>query len=198
MIPGIESLQSIFKDCVENDRNLKGVNLNKPEAVIDNLGKLRSIYQGIGHRKNGVTKINVNSLLLVSLPAKDVVKKACFEYKGKSKLCEATFLYTGDCVLKGKELDKVVPRLEKLLNWLSDCKMGLMQIPHHGSTSCYPKQIADKANHFTQCAFVNYAPGFNPPVYDSAIKNDFKINGKDLIEVTDEPSSKVKFTAVLK
>lgn len=198
MMPGIESLQSIFEDKVENNEDLKGVNLNDPEAVIDNLSKLRSIYQGIGHKKNGVTKINVNSLLMVSLPAKYVILAAGFDYNGAKKVCEAACLYPGDSVLKGKEYGKVVPRVEKVLTWLSDSKLGLMQIPHHGSKYCYPKQISDKANTFAQYAFVNYAPGFKPPVFDKTIQKDFQNNGKELIEVTDDSSTKVEFTAILK
>lgn len=198
MMPGIESFQSIFEDRVKNNEDLKGVNLNDPKAVIDNLSKLRSIYQGIGHKKNGVTRINVNSLLMVSLPAKDVIIAAGFDYNRAKKVCEAACLYTGDSVLNGKEYDKVVPRVEKVLTWLSDSKLGLMQIPHHGSKSCYPKQISDKANNFAQYAFVNYAPGFNPPVFDKTIQHDFQNNGKELIEVTDDSSTKVEFTGILK
>ena len=198
MMPGIESLQNIFVDRVKNNKDLEGVNLNAPEDVIDNLSKLRSIYQGIGHKKNGVTKINVNSLLMVSLPAKDVIIAAGFDYNGIRKVCEAACLYTGDSVLKGKEYDKVVPRVEKVLTCLSDSKLGLMQIPHHGSKNCYPKQISDKTNTFAQYAFVNYAPGFKPPVFDKTIRNDFQNNGKVLIEVIDCPSTRVEFTAVLK
>lgn len=198
MMPDIESLQSIFEDRVKNNKDLEGVNLNNPEDVIDNLSKLRSIYQGIGHKKNGVSKINVNSLLMVSLPAKDVIIAAGFDYNGIRKVCEAACLYTGDSVMKGKEYDKVVPRVEKVLTWLSDSKLGLMQIPHHGSKNCYPKQISDKANTFSQYAFVNYAPGFKPPVFDKTIRNDFQNNGKVLIEVIDCPSTRVEFTAVLK
>ena len=74
-------------------------------------------------------------------------------------------------------------------------RVGVMQVPHHGSRRCYPVQMANRNDEFTEMAFVNCNPLHSQKIFDSNIIGDFIRNCKELLLVTDDYHSRVEMIA---
>lgn len=194
MIPDLESLQKVFIDKIDGK-----VNLKDPCEIIEKRKTLRDIYKTVGKRKGGVTKINVNSLLMLSFPAEGIKYNAnVWHLINLCGMRNPTCLYTGDANLKGKWYDGVRVLVTDILNnYSKGTKVGMVQVPHHGSIKCFPADIADHKDGFTECAFVNCNPMHGKKVFESSIIGEFTANKKVLILVTDNYHSRVEVVAEL-
>ena len=55
-------------------KELPNIDLDNIEQILNNvnLSSLKNIYKQIGHTENGVTRININTLLCLSFPSRDI------------------------------------------------------------------------------------------------------------------------------
>lgn len=194
MLPEQNSLQKTFIEKVKDV-----VNLSDPCEIIEKRKELRDIYKTIGKRKGGVTTINVNSLLMLSFPAEETIYKAnVWHLTNLCMMGNPTCLYTGDAYLKGQWYDDVKVLVTDILNIYSKgTTVGMMQVPHHGSCKCFPVNMADSKDGFSECAFVNCNPMHSKKVFDSSIIGEFTSNRKMLFLVTDNYHSRVEVIAEL-
>lgn len=194
MLPEQNSLQKTFSEKVKDV-----VNMNDPCEVIEKRKKLRDIYKTIGKTKGRVTKINVNTLLLLSFPAEKVVGDMYAWHMDETyHWINTACCYTGDSNLKGKAYDEVKKMVTEILDQHSKgTAVGMMQVPHHGSTKCYPAQMADKHDCFFELAFVNCNPYYRQKVFDSSIIGEFTKNRKVLWLVIESYHSRVEMIAEL-
>ena len=194
MLTDNDSLQSVFIEKIKDV-----VDMNDPNDILTKRKELRAIYKTIGKSKRGVTKINVNSLFVLSFPNRGVKYKTSIWHQlnlfwGNNPLC----LYTGDSNLKGNGYDDVKTLTTGMLNKLSTVnEVGLVQVPHHGSDKCFPEKMADRGDVFFECAFVNCNPWHRQKVFDSGIIGEFTRNNKTLLLVTECYHSRVEVIAEL-
>ena len=146
--------------------------------------------------------------MLLSFPARDVVEyrcnfsKYCFDCRGILQKCEppcyASCFYTGDTSLK-RDFDLVINHTSSVLRKYSDSGLiGIMQIPHHGSSYCYPNKII---NDTSVCsAFVNYEPCYSQRIFDADIIHNFSNsqNYKPLFLITNNSSDELEIRIDLK
>lgn len=195
MHPESDSLQAIFA------KEVKGVVDPKDACdILKKRKKLRSIYKTIGKKKGDVTKINVNSLMVASFPAKNI---ACdtnlWHLVNPYWIVAPTCFYTGDSNLKGDRYDTVANLVGDALKLYSDeRKIGMMQVPHHGSSKCFPEKMADRKDKFVECGFVNCNPMHRQKVFDSNIIGEFTWNRKTLFLVTETYHSRIEEFAELR
>lgn len=192
MLPDQDSLQKVFEDKVKGKANL-----DDPCDILAKRKELRDIYKTIGKTKGGVTRINVNALLMTSFPARGVVSNTYIWHQtnlhGKAV---PTCFYTGDSNLKGKEYEDVKKMVTDILDVYSKgTKVGMMQVPHHGSKNCFPEKMADRTDGFFDCAFVNCNPWHRQRVFDNRIIGEFTRNEKTLLLVTESYHSRVEIIA---
>ena len=194
MLPDQSSLQKVFEGKVKGI-----VDLDDPNEILTKRKELRNIYKTIGKTKGGVTKINVNTLFMLSFPAVNVAYNTNIWHQ--INLCgniAPTCFYTGDSNLKGNGYDVVKQRVTDILDIYSKgTKVWMMQVPHHGSDECFPKKMADRSDGFYECGFVNCNPWHWHPVFDSSIIGDFTRNNKTLLLVTECYHSRVEVIAEL-
>lgn len=195
MLPELDSLQAVFAKKIEG--------VVDPKNACDILKKrkeLRAIYKTIGKKKGDVTKINVNSLLVVSFPAKNIAcDTTIWHFVNPYWIVAPTCFYTGDSNLKGKGYDTVTNLVEVTLKQYSDeIKIGIMQVPHHGSSKCYPEKMADSGDKFVVYGFVNCNPMHRQKVFDSNIIGKFTRNRKTLFLVTETYHSRIEAIAELR
>lgn len=106
-------------------------------------------------------------------------------------------LYTGDTNLKSihyysYEMFFVREMLEYYShNW----KLGMMQIPHHGSHNNYPVKLSTDS--MILSTFVNYDPDYRQSVFDDNICDYFGIAKKILFKVMKSHTSELVSTLVL-
>ena len=210
----IESIEDSFGE----------IDLHSYKDIQDNLVKLRKIYQrlngkgddvivrddeekGISPRKTlGVTRININSLMLLSFPAHDVVRYvSCWQaycnipYLVFNKILKMeeenlainpSCLYTGDTKLSRGYYDSVLNAAIPILYNHSDIDViGMMQVPHHGSRHCYTDSIATDKR--VQTSFINFAPDTSRKPHLNNIYSDFHAENKRLFLVTKDYQSRV-------
>jgi hypothetical protein len=194
MLPDQSSLQKVFEGKVKGI-----VNLDDPNEILTKRKELRNIYKTIGKTKGGVTKINVNTLFMLSFPAVNVAYNTNIWHQ--INLCgniAPTCFYTGDSNLKGNGYDVVKQRVTDILDIYSKgTKVWMMQVPHHGSDKCFPEKMADRGDVFFECAFVNCNPWHRQKVFDSGIIGEFTRNNKTLLLVTECYHSRVELIAEL-
>ncbi len=168
----VNSLQSIFEMAINDNETLKKINFDDPNEVITNRKELKKIYQGIGKSKNSITKINVNSLLMLSFPAmidyNNCFSKAnCYDghevdYRtmpGGYVDLGVTCLYTGDSVLDTNSIDKINRHAVHIMSHLSGLNMiDLFQIPHHGSMHSFSPSVIVALVSKVLATFVNGNP----------------------------------------
>ena len=194
MLSDQNSLQKVFEG------KLKGlVNLDDPNEILTKRKGLRDIYKTIGKTKGGVTRINVNALFMLSFPAVDVACNTNIWYQINLKGNVApTCFYTGDSNLKGNGYDEVKQKVTDILDMYSKrTKVWMMQVPHHGSDKCFPEKMANRADGFFECAFVNCNPWHRQQVFDSNIIGEFTRSNKTLLLVTECYHSRVEVIAEL-
>ena len=194
MLPDQSSLQKVF------ERKVKGiVNLDDPNEILMKRKELRDIYKTIGKTKGGVTRINVNTLFVLSFPAVDVAFNTNIWHQiNLIGNVAPTCFYTGDSNLKGNGYDEVKKRASEILDIYSKgTNVWMMQVPHHGSDKCFPAKMADRMDGFCDCAFVNCNPWHRQKVFDSSIIGEFTRNDKMLLLVTESYHSRVEVIAEL-
>lgn len=194
MLPDQSSLQKVFEGKVKGI-----VDLDDPNEILTKRKELKNIYKTIGKTKGGVTKINVNTLFMLSFPAVKVAYNTNIWHQLNLRGNFApTCFYTGDSNLKGNGYDVVKQRVTDILGIYSKgTKVWMMQVPHHGSDECFPKKMADRSDGFYECGFVNCNPWHRHPVFDSSIIGDFTRNNKTLLLVTECYHSRVEVIAEL-
>ena len=194
MLPDQSSLQKVFEGKVKGI-----VDLDDPNEILTKRKELRNIYKTIGKTKGGVTKINVNTLFMLSFPAVNVACNTNIWHQ--INLCgniAPTCFYTGDSNLKGNGYDVVKQRVTDILDIYSKgTKVWMMQVPHHGSDKCFPEKMADRSDGFYECGVVNCNPWHWHPVFDSSIIGDYTRNNKTLLLVTECYHSRVEVIAEL-
>lgn len=172
MIVDVNSLQSKFERAISEDTCLCDVNFDNPDEVIVHRDELKKIYQGIGRTKDNVTRINVNSLLMLSFPASiksyDYFCKAGHytiydvDYRATPGVyvdLGITCLYTGDSVLESNDIDKINQHAVKIMSCLSGIdRIHLLQIPHHGSLHSFSPSLLSVLKDKTLSVFVNGNP----------------------------------------
>lgn len=159
--------------------------------------KLKQVYKKIGRKSKGDTRININSLCLVSRAKKEVKSnyfffgtndpmrkylRLLFNHEVNIHDDYAACVYTGDSNLKSDEdyaafRAKVVGAKAGTIN--------LLQVPHHGSKTSYnPKLSYD----LSLMCFTNYDT--KKPIFSQDVAEDFKSSSKPLIRVTEDDDSK--------
>lgn len=198
VLPRLKSLQHVFIEKIKEEKakgeDIDLKDLDDPEKIILKRSLLRGIYQKIGKTRNKVTKINVNSLLMASFPAVNIGKRARIWHLAQfhNYIYPACF-YTGDSNLKGLDYDEAVKTAQNAIDHYSKgTRVGLMQIPHHGSRRCYPVQMAYNDNVFAEIAFVNCNPKQGKKIFDRTIIEDFNRNCRELLLITDYINSCVE------
>lgn len=179
----IDSLQAKFEAMVGQDKKLSGIDVNNAKEVIAHKKELKDIYKKIGKTKNRVSKINVNSLLMMSFPAKDLkvvyanflgygFEQAAIEYGYRDydrmlrhlryhcSIAGPTCLYTGDSVIEEKgDFDMISRHAIGVMRSLTGYdKIDLMQIPHHGSEWSFPSGMMVNLKPTVRATFVNCNP----------------------------------------
>ncbi len=185
MKDNVKCFQKDFENAIDEWKKAKHFtddNLNDAKWVLDNISDLKTIYQSIGHRENGVTEINVNSLLMLSFPAYNVdsycfwllVSASSWFLKCREIMPDGTIryifpygkidpscLYTGDTVMADINCFRtIVDNARKTMRKLSgNDTIGLMQIPHHGSKKCFPaSMVSELAPNNVEATFLNCDP----------------------------------------
>ncbi len=194
MLPDQKSLQKVFEGKVKDI-----VKLDDPNEILTKRKELRNVYKTIGKTKGGVTRINVNTLFMLSFPAVNVACNTNIWHQINLKGNVApTCFYTGDSNLKGNGYDEVKQKVTDILDIYSKgTKVWMMQVPHHGSDKCFPDKMADRSDGFSECAFVNCNPWHRQQVFDSSIIGEVTHNNKTLLLVTECYHSRVEVIAEL-
>lgn len=201
----------VFNDQQKDDsQKITIEKLYDPEEVQKHIENLRNIYQELGNEASGVTKININSLLVLSKAESPGMVKSVMFIGGKApdlpyaftlhlvffdnRFCNESCLYTGDCMLKDdKYWNKLVSRLKNC----SISKIGLFQIPHHGSPNNYNNKIPDNNDITISAGFVNCCLKKGNAKFEYQIIEDFQKNCKPLLLVTEDPASKIHFVITI-
>ena len=178
-------------------KELPDINLNNVEHILDNanFSSLKKIYKEIGHTENGVTRININSLLMLSFPSRDIQTEQTYiqnpfykNWHGMDSPYSSippSCLYTGDTSLSS-DLNIINHCVCELKKHSGDFKIGMMQIPHHGSKYCYNQNIASSQYVFS--AFLNFLQKKNDN--SSKIIADFSQNNKSVFLITKDCNSR--------
>ncbi len=186
-----------FRAKIKASKNWSEAKLNNPETwTEDEIRELRQIYSTIS-----TYSINVNSLLVLSMPTFTeymFIDELSGEYIQKGYLVEcnrchptavvASSLYTGDTVLKrnsqGKYNQAYIHLLARLR--LQTNRIGLMQIPHHGSSNNI--NIVTLSDCISCALFCNY--GTNDVGNKTFLLNSTSIKSiwKDIFHVTENIS----------
>ena len=187
-----------FREKLRNE-GLDYRRLTDKDYVLGNIGILKEIYGKLGKRPSGGgTAINLNSLLVMSYP-KDA-EKCCFvdsmrmsSYYWKHWMYHRNWSYPGSCLYTGDTSANetfVWQRIEKIINLCLgiDSKLGLLQIPHHGSKNSYDDKLLTSPRFFA--GFTNYDPYYRQRIFDDNLAMKFAINRKPLILVTRDYCSK--------
>ena len=188
-----EALITEFKEKLEEE----GIDtdlLEDVDTVLELKDNLKEYYQGLGKRPSEGTKINLNSLLVMSYPKNS---EACelvgfgqmynhFVYYGcgiGGRYYNGSCLYTGDT---SANEDFVWNRIEQMIARClgKDKVLILLQIPHHGSRHSYDQKLLD-SNKFL-VGFTNYDPFYHKRIFDETLPMKFAVRDKPLILVTTE------------
>ena len=185
-----------------DDADLDYSKLTDKEDVSNNLKKIRKVYQTIGKKPANGTKINFNSLQLLSYPAKtDTCKEYSrhstnqyyFEdyYRWNKGYVKYKFhhegLYPGSCLYTGDtsaNIEDVWKKIILIIDKYLKRKLVLFQIPHHGSINSNDfKSLADKKIYAT---FANYGDFKGKCIFNPILAYQFEMIQKPLIHVTDD------------
>ncbi|MBR1881654.1 MAG: hypothetical protein IJ808_01350 [Muribaculaceae bacterium] len=205
MMPSRKGLLNDF------ERELAKANIQWDKIIDDitlkkNQKDLRNVYSRVGKR-GSVTAINMNSLLLLSFSPLELHFNHMICWNNIRYCCRSRYynfnensscLYTGDSDMSNKqEFEQIMIFTEQTLEryhqykWIGP-RLGLFQIPHHGSANNYGAHVAVHRGSRHKgyiAAFVNYHPAKN--VFSRRVKIDFLIVGKPLLHVTDNPLTEV-------
>jgi len=159
--------------------------------------KLKHVYKKIGRKSKGDTRININSLCLVSRASRKVESnyfffgtnnvpmenylKLLLNHDENNRYDHATCVYTGDSNLK---TDEDYAAFRAKVERAKAGTVNLLQVPHHGSKTSYnPKLSYD----LSLTCFTNYDT--KKPIFSQDVAEDFKSSSKPLIRVTEDDDS---------
>lgn len=159
---------------------------------------LKRTYQNYKYRKSKysseVSPINMNAMLLISRPYRDDIyqtastRSATYNGVGNNVTMRSSCLYTSDAGLSEKRfLDHVVAAIDKHL--CKDKRIGLMQIPHHGSYRCYNPDIYKELSF--DALFVNGEIESTNPALSADVINDSWKHNVPLYIVDKEPMNRL-------
>jgi len=184
-----------------DDFSIELKKLQWPEDKIKNpsswddadIKELRKKYHILEH------SINDNSLIILSMPLenKGVYLKGChaevimrdFQYSyNRCRFCDCSnhsCLYTGDTVLKRGAKRTYSMAYEKLLDRIKihTNKIGMMQIPHHGSGNNI--NMATLVDSASCCMFANYSDNDEKNQVFLLTKQNLKSVWKPIIKITE-------------
>lgn len=138
-----------------------------------------------------VTRINMNSMMLLSQPQHDY-KEYDTEFSFgrisyRTNVATPSCIYTADVGLKE---DNFFIRLEEFAKKLAIKPLDLLQIPHHGSVHCYNQKIYSSDNLRMRNSFVNGNPESKNPKFDTQVLIDSSLAGVQCCVVYDNTSLK--------
>ena len=186
-----------FRGELENE-DLDYESLTDKDYVLGNIGILKEIYGKLGKNPSGGTAINLNSLLVMSYP-KDA-EKCCFvdsmrmsSYYWKHWMYHRNWSYPGSCLYTGDTSANetfVWQRIEKIIDQCLgiDSKLGLLQIPHHGSKNSYDNKLLTSPRFFA--GFTNYDPYYRQRIFDDNLAMKLSLNNHPIVHVTKDYCSK--------
>ena len=194
----LDRIEEIFeKKC---GRITKTTSEEQKEATLK-YRELKSIYKSVGKGIKGDSKININSLALVSQAVNEVEViislvdyKRCIDEGFISHFCYGFInegygacTYTGDLNLsQDMDFDLLEKKVKAALR--GDAKYHLLQIPHHGSKTSYSKRFCGS---LSGACFANFHSGNG--IFDQRIIYDFFYARKKLIPVTEIDSSRFEW-----
>lgn len=180
-----------------SDEGLEYDKLRNSGYVIENRGKLKTIYQGLGKKPTAGTAINLNSLLVLSYPLNSdkcewVYPWGCCRDWGIVRRCwhrgyNGSCLYTGDTSANDPG---VWNRIEQMINhYLGvDSKLSLLQVPHHGSENSYDNWLVASPRYCD--GFTNFDPYYRQHIFDDRLPMKFAIMKKNLLLITRDYGSR--------
>lgn len=179
-----------------SDEGLEYGKLGDSGYVIENRGKLKRIYQGLGKKPALGTDINLNSLLVLSYPVHRnrcewVYRWGCFDWAFLRRCWfrgyEGSCLYTGDTSANDSRVwNKISQMITQCLG--TGSQLSLFQVPHHGSRNSYDKKLLDSP---LFCAgFTNYDPYYRQLIFDDSLPMKFAIREKTLLLITRDCGSR--------
>ena len=203
ILPEANQYRTTFISEVEK---IEKINLNDVNSVIEHKEELRQIYKNVGKKIGNNTRINSNSLLLLSFPAKGVLddiycwkwcpqKEVLYRCSDTNCILVISCLYTGDTNLTSVYSQIIQFATNVLKHYSVSDIIGTVQIPHHGSKECYPSQIT--TDHMVFSSFVNFSPNYNPPVFDMNILRQFAKERKQLYLIASNCFTRVEMCADL-
>lgn len=177
--------------------------------------KLQSCATSKHGKKINSSTLNMHSLQVLSFPAKKIIKS---QWKSAPSSCRRILtkfglshlfgrikpindkkniscLYTGDNKLSNGSnyYEEMNCMLYSLFHYGQTDRIGLMQIPHHGSANNYPCFLPLDNN--VRMSFVNAASNQKKKLFINRIINDYIIVRKRLFIITEEPYSKIVLIA---
>ena len=181
------------------DNGIKKDKLSDINYVKDNIPTLKKIYEKLPSGIGSVTAINVNSLNVLSYAAKGLkCHGEWWNYFGHSNgwwwpeeveiLPEGRFscLYTGDCVMESNFNTCLDFIKQHILPYI-----GLLQIPHHGRSTCYNKAVVQRKDIYL--GFTNFNSTHKANKFVKQIMHDFSIEGKEFFQITEHFHSRMEF-----
>lgn len=156
---------------------------------------LKYLYKnGIGNdyeKACNVTRINMNSMMLLSQPQHDY-KEYDTEFSFgrisyRTNVATPSCIYTADVGLKE---DMFFNRLDEFAKKNAIKPLDLLQVPHHGSVHCYNPYIFSSPNLLMRNCFVNSNPTSENPRFDTQILIDSSLAGVQCCIVYDNSSLK--------
>lgn len=138
-----------------------------------------------------VTRINMNSMMLLSQPQHDY-KEYDTEFSFgrisyRTNVATPSCIYTADVGLKE---DTFFIRLEEFAKKIAIKPLDLLQIPHHGSVHCYNQKIYSSDNLRMRNSFVNGNPESKNPKFDTQVLIDSSLAGVQCCVVYEKTSLK--------
>lgn len=205
----------ICDDSVYNEFNQKvnasGLDFYKlisdPCYIFDtnNCQTLKDIYKNVGKGSNHVSRINVNSLLLMSRMDENCslvnnISYICFSQnqfrmlpgwlKCSYNVDSTSCLYTGDSTITNPNMSlKFFACCKHMGVYKGGQKIALFQVPHHGSKNNYNYALHDNVD--IDVGFYCRSIGSNRSTFDNNIVCDFVSRNKIIYMVNENNNSKL-------
>ncbi len=203
MLPEVDQYENEFITQAENIADLNDI-----QSIIAKKEELKDKYKEMGERRGKNTKINTNSLMVLSYPASpdycvDYTRETtCYYYFGdyykwnrgyiSYKFSEKENIYPGSCMYTGDTSSNTkvfwTAFNSILCSYLTkdNHRLALFQIPHHGSRLSNDERIVNEDRIYA--SFTNFDPNYWQKIYDPNMSLQFYLQRKPLILVTDDYS----------
>ena len=202
-VPFIVKSTSNYLDKVIQKIRSCGLNesaLYDGDYIRKNIEKIKEAAK-VGNAKT----INMHSLQLISFGRNQHIQYINGYYVERLCLCchngwimnsgqphgnhNSSCLYTGDADLHNENYDYDMQFVKHILNRYSNTSLlGLMQIPHHGSSNNYPQFLVEEP--MVISAFVNFDANYKQRIFDFIIPRKFASKEKPLYLVTNNIRSR--------